>query len=480
MLIFPPQGKRIRIMAHGDKPISIAVIGVGFSGLMTAYHLLKDAKSPITLYLIDGKDTFGKGAAYSTRSQKHLLNVPAAKMSALPDDPAHFLNWANQQPAYKGISKEILGRTFLPRQLFGKYIAAIWESAMSSKREDTTVNILHDKAVDVDFLNGKYIVRLKALEAVVSDYVVLATGNETPSNPAIPNAAFYESKKYVKDPWHTDITKLVKPEDSIMILGNGLTAVDIIISIMETGYKGLIHTLSPSGFSILPHRHNHIEYKDFVEELNEPYSLDQLFTIGHKHFRQLHKIGITVEPIVDSLRPLTQKIWQSWSQQEKEVFVRDIRSMWNKIRHRIAPQLYDYVQRLRLRRNLKVHKAKLVDIAEDANGVSVQYLSKHTQTVKTANVGLVINCTGPHLDISRSEDKLLQSLQSKGMLRPDSLHIGMDVGEKWNVLDTQGKEQHRFYTLGPNLIGLLWETTAIPEIKDQAATLAKEILSSNF
>jgi uncharacterized NAD(P)/FAD-binding protein YdhS len=463
-------------MPHTDKPIEIAIVGVGFSGLMTAYHIVKETKVPLTLHLIDEKDTFGKGAAYSTRSHKHLLNVPAAKMSALTDDPSSFLNWAQEQPAYKGISKEILGRVFLPRQLFGKYINTLWEEALSSKREDTTVNIIHDKATDIDNVNGKYTIRLKAHEPVTADCIVLATGNEIPANPSIPNAAFYESKNYVKDPWHTDVTKLIKPEQSIMILGNGLTAVDVLISIMETGHKGLIHTLSPSGFSILPHRHNHIEYKDFVEEIKEPYSLDQLLTLGHKHFRQLHKIGITVEPVVDSLRSLTQKIWQCWGQQEKEVFLRDSRSMWNKIRHRIAPQLYDYVQRLRLSSSLKVHKAKLVNITEDANGVAVQYLSKHTHTVKTANVALVINCTGPHLNISRSEDKLLLSLQSKGMLRPDSLHIGMDVSDKWNLLDAEGKEQTGFYTLGPNLIGLLWETTAIPEIRGQAATLAKRIL----
>jgi len=463
-------------MSHSDKPIEIAIIGAGFSGLMTAYHLIKEATGPLTIHLINEKETFGRGAAYRTSTLKHLLNVPAAKMSAMHDDPDHFLNWVYLQPAYKTINKDLLGKTFLPRKLYGNYIVSILDEAIKHKREDTTVNIIHDRAINIDQDHSRYYVQFGSSAPLAADYVVLATGNEAPSNPPIPNEAFYKSKAYVKDPWLTDVTKLVKQDQYILIIGNGLTMVDVIISIMETGYKGKIHTLSPTGFTVIPHRHNHIEYKDFINEIKEPYRLDELFTIGHKHFRMLHKIGVSVEPIVDSLRPITQKIWQSWTQQERETFVRDVKSLWNKIRHRLAPHLYDYIQRLRVRGNLKVHKAKLVDIKEDANGIIVHYLSKHTQTEKTLPVGLVINCTGPHTNITRSEDPLLQALVAKGMIQPDSLRIGMDVTDQWTLRDNSGKENPTLYTIGGNLRGLLWETTAVPELKSQTAILAKRIL----
>jgi len=463
-------------MSHSDKPIEIAIIGAGFSGLMTTYHLIKEATGPLTIHLINEKETFGRGAAYSTPTLKHLLNVPGAKMSAIHDDPNHFLNWVHLQPAYKSVNKDILGKTFLPRKLYGNYIVSILDEAIKSKREDTTVNIIHDRATNIEQEHDRYYVQFSSSAPLAADYVVLATGNEAPSNPPIPNTAFYKSKAYVKDPWLTDVTKLVKPDQNILIIGNGLTMVDVIISIMETGYKGKIHTLSPTGFTVIPHRHNHIEYKDFVNEIQEPYRLDELFTIGHKHFRMLHKVGLSVEPIVDSLRPITQKIWQSWTQQERETFVRDVKSLWNKIRHRLAPHLYDYVQRLRIRGNLKVHKARLLDITEDANGAIVHYLSKHTLTEKTLPVGLVVNCNGPHTDITRSEDTLLKALVAKGMIQPDSLHIGMDVTDQWTVKDKSGKENPTLYTIGGNLRGLLWETTAVPELKSQTAILAKRIL----
>ena len=117
-----------------------------------------------------------------------------------------------------------------------------------------------------------------------------------------------------------------------------------------------------------------------------------------------------------------------------------------------------------------------MNITEDENGISVHYLSKHTQTEKSLPVGLVINCTGPHTDITRSEDPLLQALVTKGMIQPDALRIGMDVTDQWTVKDKTGKEKETLYTIGGNLRGLLWETTAVPELKSQTAILAKRIL----
>ena len=129
-----------------------------------------------------------------------------------------------------------------------------------------------------------------------------------------------------------------------------------------------------------------------------------------------------------------------------------------------------------LKRQLIMHKAQLIDITEDGNSATVQYLSKRTGTIKTISAGLVINCTGPHTDISKSEDPLLLALTAKGMIQPDRLRIGMDVTERWTLRDAEGKENPTLYTLGGNLRGLLWETTAVPELKTQTAQLAKRIL----
>ncbi len=101
---------------------TFAIIGAGFGGTMTCVHLLRllaeqqretGGEESFSVLLIEKSGRFTAGAAYSTTSQAHLLNVPAGRMSAMPDDPDHFLRWARQQ------DPKIGGGTFVPRPIFG-------------------------------------------------------------------------------------------------------------------------------------------------------------------------------------------------------------------------------------------------------------------------------------------------------------------------------------------------------------------------
>src|ERR1700723_957292 len=71
---------------------TVAVIGAGFSGLLTALRLLLDPDGPRVI-LIERGARFGRGASYSTSSSQHLLNVRATNMSAFVEQPDHFLDW---------------------------------------------------------------------------------------------------------------------------------------------------------------------------------------------------------------------------------------------------------------------------------------------------------------------------------------------------------------------------------------------------
>src|SRR3954453_22794372 len=83
----------------------VAVIGAGAAGTLTAIHLLRTAMAtgrPLEVQLVErrGQHGLGRGVAYGTQDARHRLNVPAAGMTALPDEPDHFLRWceANERP----------------------------------------------------------------------------------------------------------------------------------------------------------------------------------------------------------------------------------------------------------------------------------------------------------------------------------------------------------------------------------------------
>jgi uncharacterized NAD(P)/FAD-binding protein YdhS len=75
--------------------VDVAIIGAGFCGSIVAVNLLRKAKE-VEVALIERSGSFARGLAYGTTDRSHLLNVPAAKMRAFPDDHEHFYRWARE------------------------------------------------------------------------------------------------------------------------------------------------------------------------------------------------------------------------------------------------------------------------------------------------------------------------------------------------------------------------------------------------
>ena len=456
----------------------IAIIGVGFSGLMTAIHLIKNADGPLTLHLINDTYDFGKGPAYSTRSIKHLLNVPTAKMSCLREEPEHFLNWAGSLSKYREISRELLGRSFLPRQEFGQYLMDTWQKTLATKRSDSVVEIVKAQVTDINKAAKKYLIQTNTNKTITVDYTILSIGHETPQNLPIENMDFYSSHLYFGNPWVEAAVKDIDAQQDILILGNGLTMADTILSVMDSGYNGKIHTISPKGFAVLPHRFNYLPYEALTKEIKAPYELNDLFALIGKHVRLVGRLGYSPDPVIDSLRPMTQEIWAGLSDTDQRRFVRSVMPIWNKLRHRMAGHIYDYITGLRLQGRLLPYKGKLLNATDMGNSVTATLLRKDDKSPLVISVGRIINCTGPDPDITRSDNPLLRSLISKGMIKADKLRIGLEATDRWTLVGADDMEDEKLYTLGVNLRGKYWESTAVPELRVQAEKLAKQVLAS--
>jgi uncharacterized NAD(P)/FAD-binding protein YdhS len=157
---------------------TIAIIGGGVSGTLTALHLVR-LRTPARVILIDQRPGFGLGLAYSTPSLRHLLNVPAGKISALPDQPGHFIHWLRRN--YDPSATE---KTFAPRAVFGRYIQSLLASASPVEQEIASV-------VDVRLHDSEAVLTLDNACELRADLIVLATGNFDPVPlPGIAKAAF--------------------------------------------------------------------------------------------------------------------------------------------------------------------------------------------------------------------------------------------------------------------------------------------------
>src|ERR1700739_4855706 len=101
---------------------TVAIVGGGVSGALTAYHLVRQAVQARVI-VVDPRPELGLGLAFSTPSLKHLLNVPAGKISALPDQPNHFLRWLRTHH-----DASLTESDFAPRAIFGRYIQSLLQS----------------------------------------------------------------------------------------------------------------------------------------------------------------------------------------------------------------------------------------------------------------------------------------------------------------------------------------------------------------
>lgn len=457
----------------------IGIIGGGFSGIMTAYHLINNTITSLEITIIDSTQSIGKGIAYTPYSKKHLLNVSSEKMSALPNSPNHFLEWVMTRDEYCSEDPKIISKSFLPRYLYGEYLTDIWlDTIKVAILKKIKLNIINDHVIDLSSSDTG--VKLKLTDKNIDcNECIIATGNQIPRNPQIKNLNYFKSPTYFQNPWTIDSVSNLNNDLPILIIGNGLTMVDTVLGILENGFKNKIYSISKNGFTILPHRSSSAINSDFSSELPETPSLLSVLTLVNKHRKHLRNLGLSAESIIDFLRPQTQKIWRSFTLTEKRKFMNRLRHFWGVARHRIPLHIHDQIQQLQLQNRLKIVSGKIIDIHETNDSVSVLFHSKKQNQTKELSVSRVINCTGPETDLEHSQNELLKNCFHKELLAQDELKLGIKTDlNSFQTINSKGQKQTHIYTLGTNLKGELWESTAINEIRIQAQQLAKVILHS--
>ena len=155
-----------------------------------------------------------------------------------------------------------------------------------------------------------------------------------------------------------------------------------------------------------------------------------------------------------------------------------LRHLFGVARHRIPLHIYDKIQKLRLDRTLLIQSGKIIDLVELKDEVDVTYYDKKHNYIKRLSVSRVINCTGPESDFSKLENNFLSQCIEEGILTQDELKLGIKTNVKTlRVFSKDNMEHSNIFTLGSNLKGEFWETTAVNELRQQAESLAKGIVN---
>ncbi len=457
---------------------SIGIIGVGFSGTMLAVHLIHKSKEAFKICLIDKSDSLNLGVAYKPNSKSQILNVIASKMSAFPDKPDHFLDWTMRGNEFKEKDKNLIANSFLSRQLYGEYLKEVWaEAAEIAKHKNISVELIDGHVVDLEINHQTITLTLDSEKKIAVGKCVIASGNHEPGNLKIKNPSFYSSKKYFRNPWLPEVISLPDSGEPILIIGSGLTMVDTVLGLTEQGFKGEIYSISPNGLDILPHRHIGQKYSGLTDELPETISLYDMVKLVHKHIKLVSEYGFSAEPVIDSIRPCTARIWRNFSKSEKALFVSRLKHLWNVGRHRIPLHIFSKIQQLKEDGKLHCISGKIINFIETEKCCKVEYLDNRDDCIKTIEASRIINCTGPETDLMNVENSFLKNCLLNGIVSQDKLKLGIRTNiETFEVKNSKNETQNNLFTIGSNLRGEFWESIAVNELRSQAERLAEKLI----
>jgi len=452
-------------------PTTIAIVGGGFSGSLVATHLLKTASQPLTIKLIERSHQIGKGIAYSTDTNCHLLNVSAGNMSAFAHDPGHLLRWLqyNRDELTAFLPEEVNASTFIPRKVYGLYIQSILAEAEATAPGDVRLERFTDEVVGIQPEGKGAMMALRSGRCFTADRIVLALGNSPSVIPTIQNAN--------SNAWSADALADLDADAPVLLVGTGLTMVDMVLSLHYRQHRGKIYAVSRRGLSPLKHQATQ-PYPSFLTPENPPKTVRGWLRRLRAEVEIATAQGYDWRAVIDSLRPMTQKIWQKLPTGEQQRFLRHLKPYWDVHRHRIAPRVADVVTKMLDSAQLTITAGRIGEYQALPDGVAVTICQRKTQANHILHVHRVVNCTGIAADYRRSPHPLITNLRSQGLIRPNAIGLGIDTDPYGALYTADGKVSTLLYTLGTPRQGDLWETIAIPELRGQAQELAAVLLQS--
>jgi len=426
----------------------ILIVGGGFSGAMLAARL---AGAGAAATLINRDDRFGLGVAYGAAEPWHLLNVRSARMSADADRPDDFVEWlrahAPDHAAPDG---------FAPRAVYGRYVQARLDAARAAagpRLETLTGEVAAvDPAGAVTLADGR---RLSGRA------VVLATGNPPPRT-ACP------APGVIPDPWARGGLDGVRPEDDILLVGTGLTMVDVLMTLERRGWIGRAVAVSRRG--LRPRAHAPAPAPD--PKLQAPLPDHPRLSRRLAAARAAAADG-GWRSLMDSYRPVTAEVWARLDPDAQRRLLRHLRPWWDVHRHRLAPEVAARIDALIAVDRLQILAGRIGRPRAAAGRVELRWRPRG-QTGEGRLVGdRLIDCSGP--GHAPQDDPLTGPLLASGAARLHPNGLGLELAPDGRVLAADGRPQPRLFVLGPPARAAFWETIAVPDIRDRIAALAASL-----
>lgn len=441
----------------------VVIIGGGAAGTLVAIHLAAHGAGRPggrigEVVVVEPGERLGEGVAYSTRSPSHLLNVRANGMSAFPERPSHFTEWARGTGPLEGTE-------FVARMRYARYLRDCLAEAAGEAGGDV-IRQLRTRVVRLRMVEHGVRVDLEDGESLAADDVVLATGNGQ-----APLAWLPDLPGVIRDPWAPGALDPLDAGARVVIVGSGLTAVDTVLTLRDRGHGGPVTLISSHGLLPQPHAPGVLP--------GHPSPIDPDAVAGARDLvRALRRDAATADDwrqTIDAVRPVTVATWRALPDAERRRALRHAFRHWEVRRHRMAPQVARAIDALRADGRLTVLRGRVRGVGAADRGLAIRVRSAGAEAMVTADA--VIACVGPSAD--PLHDPLLASAIGDGVLVRHPLGLGVAVDDTGRALAPDGHVHPQVWTVGSLRRGAEWESTAVPELRRHAAEVATALVSGD-
>ncbi|GAA0881153.1 FAD/NAD(P)-binding protein [Algoriphagus jejuensis] len=494
--------------------ITIGIIGGGacgvaaFAELMVQLKIAEKHKSTKIL-IIEKRPKVGLGLAFSTDQPGHLLNTQADLMGIHSFEPDHFATWLKENRDH--VMHEVKGENPLPeshttRRLYGKYIREQFNHYLSEAQKiGLSVEIIQDEAIDLVQTMGRWQIKLAGGGSANADHVILVPGTPKPNN--FPE--FDELDGYFGFPWPSEpIINCIPTDSDVCILGSSLSAIDAIMTLIDSGHQGKIRLFSLDGLMprVQPDKESSYERKFLTlsqihqirrtawrqpttKELFRLFQQEVTHYTGHPiDWKATVRKGIPAEQLLEediriaeengdafinilyALRYESSQIWEWLSVHEKQLFKQWLGPYWSVTRYGMplvnAYRLIELFKSGKLEVNSPMHE---VTYDADRKKFILNYGDGKQHEGK-----YLINATGPAKKIEKMTSPLLQNLLKSGVIEPYPVGgIKMDP-DQMQVISAKAPHTN-LYAAGHICNGMLLDVNAVWFNVKSIATLCKHI-----
>ncbi len=443
----------------------VVIVGGGYTGAAVAVQLANAVGERIAITIVEPREEVGCGMAYSTRDPDHRLNGPLDNHLLDPARADGLREWCAREGVLTADrdAQAANGGTYVRRGDFGRFVA----SAVREAAARPGTSLRHHRAMALGVECAGKVTHVIASDGTrfPADMMLIATGNGTPRLPAL-FSRFAGDSRVIVNPFDAEALGRLRAASRILLVGSGLTAMDVTATLLRHGKRHRIDALSRHGLRPATHRERvpDLSPLTLLERIEGPVPEYALHALGARSMRALSRAlreriagsvhaGADWREAFDELRNVVWQVWPRVPAAEKRRFLRHLRIHYDTYRFRVPPQTRARVESAERNGEVGFHAGRLVGIAANGDALRFDCPARAGAHDSSHDYDAIVNCTGLEADCGARSNPFLASLLAAGLLRHDDCGFGFAVDAQCRPIGRDGEVSSNMRLVGPPSAG---------------------------